>query len=45
MFFGNRNMHIYAITRQYSKEQVYEEWDDVKALNTMPVRFLERLKT
>lgn len=44
MFFGNRNMHIYAITRQYSKEQVYEEWDDVKALNTMPVRFLERLK-
>jgi hypothetical protein len=44
MFFGNRNMHIYAITRQYTKEQLYEEWDDVKALNTMPVRFLERLK-
>jgi hypothetical protein len=44
MFFGNRNMHLYAITRQYTKEQLYEEWDDVKALNTMPVRFLERLK-
>ncbi|NLA87733.1 MAG: PucR family transcriptional regulator [Clostridiales bacterium] len=44
MFFGNKNLHIYAITRQYSKDQLYEEWDDVKALNTMPVRFLEKLK-
>lgn len=45
MFFGNRNMHLYAITRQYSKDQLYEEWDDVKTYNTMPVRFLERLKS
>lgn len=45
MFFGNKNLHIYAITQQYTKDEVYEEWDDVKALKTMPFSFLERWKT
>jgi hypothetical protein len=44
MFFGQKNLRIYAITRQYTKERVYEEWDEVKASNTMPTRLLERLK-
>jgi hypothetical protein len=44
MFFGQNNMRIFAITRQYSSEQVYEEWDMVKSLYTIPVRLIERLK-
>jgi hypothetical protein len=44
VFFGSTNMHIYAITRQYTKEQVFDEWDGVKQLNTMPVDLLELLK-
>jgi hypothetical protein len=44
MFFGQYNLRIFAITRQYTSEQVYEEWDTVKNLNTIPVRMLERLK-
>lgn len=45
MFFGNKNLHIYAITQQYGKDEVYEEWDDVKRLRTMPFTFLERWKS
>ncbi len=44
MFFGNKNLQIYAITHQYTKEQVFEEWDDVKTQLTMPFYFLERWK-
>lgn len=44
MLFGSRNLHIYALTQQYPKEAVYEEWDDVKNLMTMPFQFLERWK-
>jgi hypothetical protein len=44
MYFGQNNMQIYAITRQYSSEQVFEEWDEVKSLNTIPVRMIERMK-
>jgi hypothetical protein len=44
MFFGNKNLQIYAITYQYTKEQVFEEWDDVKKQMTMPFHFLERWK-
>ena len=44
MYFGQNNMQIYAITRQYSSDQVFEEWDEVKSLNTIPVRMIERMK-
>ncbi len=45
MFFGQNNLRIYAMTRQYTSAQVYEEWDEIKHLNTIPVRMIERLKT
>ncbi len=44
MYFGNISMHLYAVSQQYSKEQVFEEWDEVKRLRTMPVPLLEKLK-
>ena len=44
MFFGNVSLHIYAITKQYDKAEVFEEWDDVKLLKTMPVSLLEKLQ-
>ena len=43
MLFGNVSRRIFAITRQYSKDEVYEEWDEVKALSTMPYHLIERL--
>ncbi|MDR0838386.1 MAG: helix-turn-helix domain-containing protein [Oscillospiraceae bacterium] len=44
MFFGHKNLRIYAITRQYSEEQVYVGWDEVKAINTMPPSLFGHLK-
>ena len=44
MFFGNVSLHIYAITSQYDKEQVFEEWDDVKLMKTMTAPLLEKLQ-
>ena len=44
MFFGNVSMHIYAITSQYAKEQVFDEWDDVKLMKTMTAPLLEKLR-
>lgn len=44
MYFGQNNLQIYAITRQYSSEDVFEEWDTIKSLNTIPVRMIERMK-
>lgn len=43
MFFGSKNMRIFAITRQYTRDQVYDEWDDVVELMTMPVSLLRRV--
>ena len=44
MFFGNVSLHIYAITEQYGKDDVFDEWDDVKLLKTMPASLLEKLQ-
>jgi hypothetical protein len=43
MFFGQRNLHILAITHGYTKEELFEEWDDMKAYSAMPMRMVERL--
>jgi hypothetical protein len=45
MFLGHKNFQIYAITRQYSSEEVYPEWDEVKKLLTMPLDLMRRIKT
>jgi len=42
MFFGHKNLRIYAITRQYPESEVYEGWDEVKRLNTMPLSLLKK---
>jgi hypothetical protein len=44
MFFGHKNLRIFAITRQYPEEEVYEGWDEVKALGTMPLSLLKKTK-
>jgi hypothetical protein len=44
MFFGHKNLRIYAITRQYPETEVYIGWDEVKALNTMPLSLLKKSK-
>ncbi len=43
MFFGQKNMRILAITRQYTSEQVFEEWDDMKHFEVIPLRLIKRL--
>jgi hypothetical protein len=43
MFFGQKNMRILAITRQYTSEQVFEEWDDMKHYAVIPLRLIKRL--
>ena len=44
MFFGHKNLRIFAITRQYPESEVYEGWDEVKALNTMPLSLINKTK-
>lgn len=44
MFIGHKNLRIYAITQQYPEDEVYEGWDEVKALNTMPMSLMKRVK-
>jgi hypothetical protein len=44
MFFGQRNLRILAITHCYSREEVFDEWDEMKSSGTIPMRMLERLK-
>jgi hypothetical protein len=45
MLFGCKNLQIYAITTQYTDTQVYEGWDEVKKIKTMPVWLLKYLTT
>ena len=42
MFFGHRNLRIYAITQQYPESQVYDGWDDMKELRSMPRRLFNK---
>jgi len=42
MFFGHKNLRIYAITRQYPEDEVYVGWDEVKDLNTMPASLIKK---
>ena len=45
MLFGCKNLQIYAITMQYPETQVYEGWDEVKTIKTMPLWLIEYLST
>jgi hypothetical protein len=45
MLFGCKNLQIYAITMQYPDAQVYEGWDEVKTIKTMPLWLIEYLST
>ena len=40
MFFGQKDLRIYALTKQYSDDEVYEGWDDVKKYYTMPIKLI-----
>ncbi|MDR0839520.1 MAG: helix-turn-helix domain-containing protein [Oscillospiraceae bacterium] len=45
MFIGSNNLQLHAITRQYSSEDVYYEWDTVKEILTFPLELMRRIKT
>jgi hypothetical protein len=45
MVFGCKNLQIYAMTMQYTDAQVYEGWDEVKTIKTMPIWLIEYLST
>jgi len=45
MLFGCKNLQIYAVTAQYTDAEVYEGWDEVKTIKTMPTWLLEYLNT
>jgi hypothetical protein len=40
MLFGQKDLRIYALTKQYSDDQVYEGWNDVKKYYTMPIKLI-----
>jgi sugar diacid utilization regulator len=44
MFFGHKDLRIYALTEQYSDAEVYDGWDDVKVLHTMPDYLLKHTR-
>ena len=44
MYFGQSNMQIFAITRNYSSEDVFAEWDEIKSINSIPLSLVERMK-
>ncbi|MDR0862680.1 MAG: helix-turn-helix domain-containing protein [Oscillospiraceae bacterium] len=45
MLFGHKSLRIYAITAQYTDEQVYDGWSEVKDLNTIPLSLLKRARS
>ncbi len=45
MFFGNVDLHIMAITRQYTDAEVYDGWEEVVRKCTIPYSLIEHLKS
>jgi hypothetical protein len=44
MFFGKKDMRIHAITYQYDSADVFEMWDAIKELGTIPPIMLEEMR-
>ena len=40
MLFGQRDLHIFAITDQYPEEEVYPGWAEICRLRTIPIDFI-----
>ena len=40
MLFGQKDLHIFAITGQYPEEEVYPGWAEICRLRTIPLEFL-----
>jgi hypothetical protein len=40
MFFGQKDLRIFALTKQYTDSEVYEGWDDIKKYYTMPIKLI-----
>ena len=40
MLFGQKDLHIYAITDQYPEEEVYPGWDRICRLRTIPLDYI-----
>ncbi len=40
MLFGQKDLHIFAITDQYPEEAVYPGWDTICRLRTIPIEFI-----
>ena len=40
MLCGQKDLRIFALTKQYSDDQVYDGWESVKALFTMPISLI-----
>lgn len=40
MLFGQKDLHIFAITDQYPEEDVYPSWGEICRLRTIPIDYL-----
>ena len=40
MLFGQKDLRILALTKQYTDEQVYDGWEEVKKFYTMPTKLI-----
>jgi hypothetical protein len=44
MFFGKKDMRIHAITYQYDSADVFEMWDAIKEIGTIPPIMFEKMR-
>ena len=44
MMVGRIDRHILALTKQYTSDQVYDEWEDLKQFGTIPFKAFTKLK-
>ncbi|MCQ2452759.1 MAG: helix-turn-helix domain-containing protein [Oscillospiraceae bacterium] len=44
MLFGQKDLHIYALTGQYPESEVYPGWDTIKKYNTIPMTVISTTK-
>ncbi|MBR2738508.1 MAG: helix-turn-helix domain-containing protein [Lachnospiraceae bacterium] len=44
MYFGRNDMQLYAITQEYSSDDVFKEWDTIKRIHTIPMTAIDRAR-
>ena len=43
MLFGQKDLHIFAITDQYPEAEVYPGWDEICRLRTIPIDLINKM--